>query len=152
RYEVGCEVGCFTGCPSPWPAARSWNDTNNAETAIDATRRHLQSWFMSIQPGDELRDGIHRSLQVLRLRPPRRRPRLEGVIAVGKENDSDRRRQLVALDLRRRAEGVARPLDDEGRRAELSQMRRPQALRGVGRMEWIAEADETADAGVVRHH
>src|SRR5438093_7181695 len=66
--------------------------------------------------------------------------------------DPDRRRERVSRDILTRAERIAGSLDDESRRAQRLQVLRAETLGPAGRMEGITEADETEDAGLVRHH
>src|ERR1043165_2752277 len=80
------------------------------------------------------------------------RPRLVRVVGAGEPRDLDRRRERVAGDVVARAERIALALDDERGRLQRGEMLRPQFLRLPRRMERIAEADEGADAQLVRDH
>src|SRR5438552_1937518 len=79
-------------------------------------------------------------------------PRLVRMVAAGQPGDLDRRRELVARDVGGSPERIALALDDECRRFQPCQVLGPELFRLPGRMERIAEADEGADAQLVRDH
>src|SRR2546430_4454622 len=77
-------------------------------------------------------------------------PRLVRMVAAGEPGDLDRRRELVPRDVGGSPERIALPLDDQRPRLQPREVLCPELLRLSGRMERIAEADQGADAQLVR--
>src|SRR5262249_17932033 len=72
------------------------------------------------------------------------------VVAALDPADADRGREPVARHVVGDAEGIARALHDQRRRADPLEVGGAQALRLPGRVERVAEADEPARADLVR--
>ena len=80
--------------------------------------------------GAEPGDLLDRLRHVLLIRAPRGFSRLEGMVAVGKKDDPDGRRQRVGADLFPAAQCVALSLEEEGGRGKVFQVGHPTVSSG----------------------